>query len=101
MVDRRSFEELNSFLGLIKSMKTNYVPMVIVANKADMRDQRTVSSTEAENLARANNAQYIEASARAGLNVSETFELLVRSWPVDKNRQGGGGGGKKSACTIL
>ncbi len=78
------------------------VPMVIVGNKADMRDQRTVSASEAEALARANKAEYIEASARAGDNVAETFEKLVRAWGVGnqpsgapaKKRTGGG-------CTLL
>jgi len=81
IVDKRSFEELNSFLNLIKSMKTQKAtPMVIVGNKSDMKDQRTVLQADAESLSRTNGSEYIEASARTGENVIETFELLVRTW---------------------
>jgi len=107
IVDKRSFEELNSFLNLIRSMKPKTPPMVIVGNKSDMKDQRTVSHSEAETLARANQADYIEASARTGDNVTETFELLVRLYnrmegvSPDGNRQAGGGSKLFSGCALL
>jgi GTPase SAR1 family protein len=38
MVDRRSFDELDHFLSLIKSIKApKQVPLVIVANKSDLK----------------------------------------------------------------
>ncbi len=38
MVDRRSFEELDHFLNLIRSLKPDkQVPIVLVANKADLK----------------------------------------------------------------
>jgi len=80
IVDKRSFEELGSFLSLIRSMKQKVTPMVIVGNKSDMKDQRTVQAADAEALARQHGAKYIEASARTGECVVETFELLVRTW---------------------
>lgn len=56
--------------------------------------------TEAEGraLAHQNGGEYIEASARVGDNISESFELLVRKWNSIENvtpvKPGGGGGGK-------
>jgi len=80
MVERRSFDELQHFVNLIKSIKQKTVPLVVCANKSDMADKRAVSAQEGIDLAKANQGEYIEASARAGTNVNECFELLVRRW---------------------
>ncbi len=37
IVDKRSFEELSSFLTLIRSMKPKPPALVIVGNKSDMK----------------------------------------------------------------
>jgi len=107
IVDKRSFEELNSFRNLIKSMKHGFTPIVIVGNKSDMKDQRTVPASEGEALARLNGAKYLEASARSGENVIETFELLIRTWNHAERGEPGPGPGvpdkKKSSggCNLL
>lgn len=94
MTEKRSFDELEHFLSLIRSIKVGkQVPLVIVANKSDLKvrhcvvvlahpaqDQRTVSESEGRSLANQNGGEYIEASARMGDNISESFELLVRKW---------------------
>lgn len=39
-----------------------------------------MSEAEGRGLANQNGGEYIEASARMGDNISESFELLVRKW---------------------
>jgi len=81
VLDRRGFEELASFINLIRTVKPGKtVPLVVVANKADMKAQRQVTGSEALEFARQNGADYIETSARAGTNVNEAFEMLIRLW---------------------
>jgi len=118
VLERRSFEELASFLNLIRTVKPGKtVPLVVVANKADMKVQRQVTAAEAQEFARQNAADYIETSARAGTNVNEAFDMLIRLWnkidgvPASSDDSGGPGSssdlkksGKSSggkSCTLL
>jgi len=81
MVDRRSFEEISYFINLIQTSKAGkQVPLVFCANKSDLKDTRCVSRQEGTDLAKVNHAEYIEASARLGENIIETFEALIRKW---------------------
>ncbi len=67
-----------------------------------------MTEAEGRQLAQANGAEYIEASARHGDNVVEAFETLVRRWNGMTRDGGGSGGGgpgntKKKAglCRLL
>jgi len=80
MTDKRSFEELDHFMGLIKSLKTKQVPIVVVANKSDLKDVRVVAEQEGRMFAQTNNGVYMEASARLGENITESFEMLIKKW---------------------
>ncbi|KAJ5073180.1 ras-like protein [Anaeramoeba ignava] len=76
---RASFSEaknLHESIRLIKRIDTT--PVVTVGNKCDLEDERLVSQEEADELAAKYNSEYIETSAKTGLNVHAAFEALVR-----------------------
>ena len=50
---------------------------VLIGNKNDLKDQRTIPKEKGEELAKRINASYIETSAKEGENIEEAFTLLV------------------------
>ena len=54
------------------------IPVMWVANKSDLEDNREVSTQEGAALARTFGASFKEASAKARINVEEAFYDLVR-----------------------
>ncbi len=52
---------------------------ILIGNKIDLEDDRKISTSEGESLAKEINAcSYIETSAKYGENVEEAFRTLVR-----------------------
>ncbi len=51
--------------------------MILVGNKCDLEDDRTVSKEQGANLAQKWNCAFLETSARKRINVNELFENLV------------------------
>ena len=97
IVERKSFEELQSFYDqLMEVYEENVPPFVLVGNKCDLDTsndpnnnnsdntnisnyQRRVSFEEASELARRWRAiRYIETSAKTGYHVQDMFGGLVR-----------------------
>jgi Ras-related protein Rab-21 len=101
-VDRRSFEQLQSYINLVQTHKKGApFVFVIAGNKEDLKEQRAVTSTEAMQFAKSVGANYIETSAKTGQNVSEAFELLVRSIHDTQSRKVKKRSEEKQRCTFL
>jgi small GTP-binding protein len=73
LTDRKSFEELGSWLNDIHALCDPNAVIQLIGNKADLNPKRVVSVQEAENLAKQHNLQYLETSAKQGLNVRNAF----------------------------
>lgn len=74
-----SFGHLEDFYGSLQRRRVdNIPPLVLVGNKCDLEIARKISKNELVEKAREWKADYIEASAKLGTNVSEIFTLLLR-----------------------
>lgn len=80
VTDRASFDEVHRLHKQILRVKDrDFYPMVLVANKVDLEQQRVVSQAEMEQFARhLGNVRVLEASAKYRLNVDQVFFDLVR-----------------------
>lgn len=109
IISASSWGELKSLREKIQRVKDcDTTPMVIIGNKADLRNERTVTTREAEEYCKGVNCPYLETSAKTGHNVAESFHEVVRqiakSTPApesntqshSKPRKKGGKG-----CTLL
>ncbi len=86
--DRKSFDNATKWLVEAHGFMGELPPLMIVANKTDLRDtlrQQDMITTEegqafVEDVSRrlGTNAVYFETSAKTGKNIDETFEELVR-----------------------
>jgi len=79
ITSRSSFEHVLKFRTLIlRVLDVEYMPIVVVGNKADLEDQREVTEKEAKDLVKTFGTIYLETSAKTRKNVDEVFSELVR-----------------------
>ena len=82
-----SFDQAKKIQKQILRVKdTPDIPIMLVANKIDLEDERAISTEEGKHLARELNCGYIETSAKTGYNTSDTFLRLARR--INKWREG-------------
>ncbi|OHT17392.1 Ras family protein [Tritrichomonas foetus] len=75
--DQTSFEELDSWLNDLQVLSIPNAVILLVGNKTDLTDSRTVSAGDAEAYAERNGIDFIETSALAATNVTEAFIRLA------------------------
>jgi len=64
---------------VVRIKEVESIPFVLVANKSDLEEYRKVSKEEGKLLADELHCLFIECSAKDNVNITECFELLVRS----------------------
>jgi len=74
----KSLAELREKILQVKDCDSEF-PIVIVGNKCDLEKERLVTAAEAkEVVGKWPNVGYLEASAKARINVEESFKAIVR-----------------------
>ena len=76
--DTESFKNINNWLIEIEKNANKNVYKILVGNKCDLEDKRTVSYQQGKELAETYGMQFIETSAKSNTNVDEGFHLLGR-----------------------
>jgi small GTP-binding protein len=87
LTNRDSFESIARWLQDIRDVARADVVTVLIGNKADLADQRQVTSEEAAAFAKENGMAFFETSAKTGLNVAESVDGCVGS--IEKNVEEG------------
>jgi small GTP-binding protein len=75
--ERRTFENLGTWLQAISENRDGEIQVIIVANKMDLSAQRAVSTAEGEALAKKHGFAFFEVSAKSGAGVETAFLQLV------------------------
>ncbi|KAI9142110.1 ras protein [Paraphysoderma sedebokerense] len=79
IISRDSFLELRSFKEQIFNAKEeNKIPIIVIGNKCDLKDLREVSDFEGRQFASSFGAEFLETSAKLGVNIERAFATLVR-----------------------
>ncbi|VDM19345.1 unnamed protein product [Wuchereria bancrofti] len=90
ITDTESFEATNEFREQILRVKNSAtdssVPIMLVGNKSDLTNERSVMQLHAQQRAEQWNVPYIETSAKNRINVDKVFYDLMREI---KRRKGG------------
>jgi len=101
-------KDLYSKILLVKESES--CPMVLVGNKADMRELRKVKDADAQQLADSYKIPYVETSAKTGQNIELAFTTIVKLLmnaskpavvkngdPITRDQRGG----RKFGCVLL
>lgn len=108
ITSRSTFDEISIFRDQICSLKNSEdVPMILVGNKSDLKNQREVLTDEGTRLAKSWRVPFLESSARLRENINEMFCVVVReiraqedlAVPTNNNKKNGGKSLTK--CLIL
>ena len=74
---KESFEKLSFWYEQIKLNSPEYTKCVLVGNKCDVEDKRDVTKEKTESFSKKYKINFLETSAKDGINVNEAFELLI------------------------
>ena len=78
---RESFENLkNIWLDDITNFGEEYKIMAIVGNKCDLYEEEAVTEEEARQLAKEQNAIYMNVSAKEGTNINKLFDECLKRY---------------------
>nr|ANM86721.1 putative Rheb small monomeric GTPase RhbA [Cladonia uncialis subsp. uncialis]AUW30985.1 putative Rheb small monomeric GTPase RhbA [Cladonia uncialis subsp. uncialis] len=100
VASKQSFEMVRTLRDkILNHLGADWVPMVIVGNKSDLRsDQRQVPIEDGRKLAEEFNCSFTEASARLNTNVARAFEMMVAEIEKSQNPNEPTGGSK---CCLM
>jgi len=70
---RATFNQLTTWLTDCRNLTNPNTVIMLIGNKMDLEDARTVSYEEANTWAKENGLLFLETSAKTGQNVEETF----------------------------
>lgn len=80
VIQRETFDELSILYEKVRrAREQERIPCVVVANKCDLRKQRTVTSAEARAFAKKLNCPFVETSAKTGVNIDVAFRQCAKS----------------------
>ena len=107
IINRNSFTETaNIHEQCLRVKDEDSVPMVLVGNKCDLEENRSVTVEEGQKLASSFGCPFFESSAKTRLHVEDIFFQLVREVRKETQRLGAKGSahrgnGRLRQCRIL
>jgi small GTP-binding protein len=86
--NRMSFELLtNYYCPKIEEYCKKNIPIILLGNKADKKNQRVVSIEEGATLAVEHKFKFKEASCLKNENVADAFEALIEMWNIEYQKK--------------
>lgn len=88
--DWRSFELVNSYISKIRLIKGNDAPIILIGNKADLRNKRQIEQTIINNYVGNQGLPFIETSAKTSEGVRQAFFVISKKvclWKETKSEQ--------------
>eukprot|EP00029_Vermamoeba_vermiformis_P000061 TRINITY_DN10065_c0_g1_i1.p1 TRINITY_DN10065_c0_g1~~TRINITY_DN10065_c0_g1_i1.p1 ORF type:complete len:208 (+),score=25.78 TRINITY_DN10065_c0_g1_i1:253-876(+) len=77
ITDKASFDNVTKWIEDVRAERGNEVILMLVGNKSDLLSQRAVSTEQGEQKAKEYNMEFIETSAKSGLNIKSLFNRVV------------------------
>jgi len=87
LTNHKTFDNIKFWLDDINNTY-NDVPILLLGNKLDMKEERQISNEEAEKLAKELNLEYFETSAKERTNIEKGIMSLVNKvYKLSKKRK--------------
>ena len=85
-----TFNNLSKWMEHIKE-NANGIPLILIGNKSDLNNERKVNEEDGKAFAKNNKIIFLEASAKIGTNVEESFmklsELIIENQNYIDNKE--------------
>ena len=85
-----TFNNLSKWMEHIKE-NANGIPLILIGNKSDLNNERKVNEEDGKAFAKNNKIIFLEASAKIGTNVEESFmklsELIIENQKYIDNKE--------------
>ena len=81
----RSLDNIEYWLEDIKKHCQETPYYALIANKIDLREEREITTSDGDKIARNNEMQYYEVSAKTGENISKMFYGIAETIEEDNN----------------
>ncbi|MHA1263731.1 MAG: Rab family GTPase [Candidatus Helarchaeota archaeon] len=78
VTNKRSFMNIYEWKEEVKRFCGGDIPMLLLGNKIDLKENRVVEQAEGEKLAKEFGIEYLETSAKSGTNVDKAFNRIVQ-----------------------
>ena len=75
---QETFNNVRNWITSIKEEAPAKVVLILVGNKVDDEKNRAVQQSEGEKIADEYNLPFLECSSKSDINVTETFDVLVK-----------------------
>ena len=85
VTNRKSFTNLEKSWFNEVYQSCGRIPLILLGNKADLEELRSVTFEEADNLAETRQLHFYETSAKTGKNVDDAFQSLGKLLISPKN----------------
>ena len=86
--ERKSFEKIkNYYCPKIEENCKKNIPIILLGNKTDKENERTVSIEEGTALAVENKFKFKETSCLKNENVADAFEALIEMWNIEYHKK--------------
>lgn len=79
ITNRESFEAVNKWFKDVDRLASPDVCRILIGNKDDMNDVRTVNTKEGQDLAAALGVPFLETSAKSSHNVDDMFMMMGKA----------------------
>jgi small GTP-binding protein len=93
VIEDKSLQDVKDWADEIKQQADEMPVLFVVANKADLADERTVTTDQGEAVSKELGAFYAEVSAKTGRGIDELFVRVAEESVKKLKNEGGGGGG--------
>jgi len=77
ITNKKSFLSVSNWIKLINE-ENNNIPYVLAGNKCDLQKERVVQEEEGKQFSLDNNIDFLETSAKEGLNIMECINNFVK-----------------------
>lgn len=81
ITSKQTFEHVKTWVDDARNIRGDNVSIIIVGNKIDLAEQREVYTEDGKKLADELGVSFIEASAKAGINIKALFKTLASNLP--------------------
>ena len=109
ITDRKTFNSVRNWINNIQEEAPDKVALVLAGNKVDDEKNRKVQESEGKKIADEYSLPFFECSAKSDINVTQTFDTLIKKvvqinpknkegQKLKQNRNNGKNGDEKKKC---